>query len=145
MRYLTKDWYLMSQQYPMPEEVQEKVHDAWKAFREAQAREDIPRELAGRLSLHDGDVTGVVMGEDCVLAVDSPYSGNHRITFRNAVPGPEQPAEGRPWVWIYDELYRTPEGGYEAHILLQSDCGPGGVTAADLCDLVIVCSEIQIQ
>ena len=96
MRYLTKDWYLMSQQYPMPEEVQEKVHAAWKAFREAQAREDIPQELAGRLSLHDGDVTGVVMGEDCVLAVDSPYSGSHRITFRNAVSGPEQPAEPEP-------------------------------------------------
>ena len=145
MRYLTKDWYLMSQQYPMPEEIKRKVYAALKAFREAQAREEIPRELAARFRFHDFDVTEIVMGEDCVLEVDSPYSGGHKITFRSAVPGPERPAEGRPWSWIYDELYRTPEGGYEVHVLLQSDCGPEGVTAADLCDLVIVCSEIQIQ
>ena len=42
------------------------------------------------------------------------------------------------------QLYRTPEGGYEVHVLLQSDCGPEGVTAADLCDLVIACAEIEI-
>ena len=42
MRYLTKDWYLMSQQYPMPEEIKRKVYAALKAFREAQARRRSP-------------------------------------------------------------------------------------------------------
>ena len=46
MRYLTKEWFLACQTWPMTAEVQRRLDETSRAFRAAQAREALPPELA---------------------------------------------------------------------------------------------------
>ena len=42
MRYLTKEWYLAGQTWPVAADVQARLDETGRAFREARAREDLP-------------------------------------------------------------------------------------------------------
>ncbi len=143
MRYLTKEWFLACQTWPMTAEVQRRLDETSRAFRAAQAREALPPELARDFSFHDGVVREIHTGDDLVLAIDCPFSSCHTVTFRHARVKQPLPPSGA--VWLYEELYRHKSGtGYEAHILLETPAGSARrkIQPSDLFDLKIICSEI---
>ena len=143
MRYLTKEWYLAGQAWPVTAEVQERLDETGRAFRAARAREALPPELVHDLSFHDGVIRAVHSGEDLTFSIDCPFSRHHTVIFRHARVKQTLPPVGA--VWLYEELYRHKSGtGYEAHLLLEAPAGAGRrkLQLADLYDLKIVCSEI---
>ncbi len=143
MRYLTKEWYLAGQTWPVAADVQARLDETGRAFREARAREDLPPELMRDLSFHDGVIREIHVGEDLTFSIDSPFSGYHTVIFRHARVKQTLPPTGA--VWLYEELYRHKSGtGYEAHILLEAPTRSGrrSLQPADLFDLKIICSEI---
>ena len=59
MRYLTKEWYLAGQTWPVAADVQARLDETGRAFREARAREDLPPEL-----MRNGTVRSMRAQED---------------------------------------------------------------------------------
>ena len=53
MRYLTKDWYMLCQTHPMPDELKKKLDGIAASYREAQAREKLPEKLRQDFMFHD--------------------------------------------------------------------------------------------
>lgn len=143
MRYLTKEWYILHQTYPMPQKLKKKLEGISEACREAKGKEALSDELRRNFSFHDGTVLALTTGKDCVMQIDSPFSGYHTITFLDAIVKQEIPPVGA-W-WIYEELYRHKSGaGYEAHILFQKLSGRS-IQESDLFDMKIVCKDILFQ
>lgn len=84
MRYLTKEWYLAGQTWPVAADVQARLDETGRAFREARARADLPPELMRDFSFHDGVIQEIHVGEDLTFSIDSPFSGYHTVIFRHA-------------------------------------------------------------
>ena len=141
MRYLTKDWYLLCQTWPMPDGVKKQINDTVAAYNSAQALEDISPSLLKKFMFHDGVVLIASDGEDFVIEIDSPYSEYHKITFRGAIVEQDGTLDGA--TWIYEELYRRKSGpGYEAHILFDRPQSGGKMNASTLCELKITCEDL---
>ncbi len=89
------------------------------AFESAQSKEAIPMHLAEGFGAHDAIVIEAIPGTDIVLKLDLDNSfGEHEeIRFTNAriLSGKLSSIIGS--AWLYNELYRTDDGGYEAHML----------------------------
>ena len=146
MRYLTKDWYMLSQTYPMPDELREKLDGIGAAYREAQDREALPEKFRRNFMFHDGEVLEVTAGIDFVLRLKSPFSDYHKIIFQDAIVKRETPPIGA-W-WLYEELYRHKSGaGYEAHILFHKASGPRHkkTLVSDLFETKIICGDILFE
>lgn len=143
MRYLTKEWHLACQTWPVTADIQKQLDETGRAFRAAQAQENLPLELVRNFSFHDGAVRDIRVGEDLTLFLDCPFSSYHTVIFRHArVKQPLPPAGA---VWLYEELYRHKSGtGYEAHILLEAPAASASrkPQLAGLFDPKIICSEI---
>ncbi len=146
MRYLTKDWYMLSQTYPMPDELRKKLDGIGAAYREAQDRETLPEKLRQDFMFHDGEVLEITAGTDFVIRLKSPFSDYRKVTFQDAVVRQETPPVGA-W-WLYEELYRHKSGvGYEAHILFHKESGPRHkkTLASDLFEAKIICRDILFE
>ena len=146
MRYLTKDWFILSQSFPVTEDRRRELDRLTAAYRKAQADEALPAELRQSFSFHDGTVEAARHDGDIVLRVSSPYSRYRSVRFCGALLKQELPPPGA--VWLYEELYRHKSGrGYEAHILLYSglDTPHRVILPEELTDLKIVCSDIQFE
>ena len=143
MRYLTKEWYLACQAWPVTPEVQKQLDEISRACRAARAREDLPPALVQDFSFHDGVVRQIHAADDLTFTIDCPFSSYHMIIFRHARL--KQPLPPCGAVWLYEELYRHKSGtGYEAHILLGDPTGSARrkPLLTELFDLKIICSEI---
>lgn len=140
MRFFTKEWYGLQQEYGLTFErkkkaaLQKGLDAVSEAFQQAVERENLPKELWDKFYFHDGIIRNIQEGYDYILEVDSPFSAYHKLTFCGAVVKQDKIPPGA--VWLYEELYRHALG-YEAHILSQS--GP------DLRDTKIICGEILIE
>ena len=114
MRYLTKEWYLAGQTWPVAADVQARLDETGRAFREART-----------------------------FSIDSPFSGYHTVIFRHARVKQALPPAGAVWLYeeLYRHKSGT---GYEAHILLEAPTRSGRrrLQLADLFDLKLICSEI---
>ena len=126
MRYFTKEWYALCQEYGSTfhdkarKAVLQKQLDAIsEAYRRATERERLPQNMRESFTFHD---------------VNSPFSPYNRIIFRNAMVKQDIISIGS--VWLYEELYHHALG-YEAHILCGSKSG--------LLDTKIICTEIIIE
>lgn len=142
MRYLTKEWYLACQTWPMTANVQKQLDETSRAFRAARVRENLPPELVRDFSFHDGVIRDIHAEEDLTLSIDCPFSSYHTVIFRHARVKQPLPPTGA--VWLYEELYRHKSGtGYEAHILLNTPASARrNPQLADLFELKIICGEI---
>ena len=143
MRYLTKEWFLACQAWPIAQDAQKKLDDLMRSYHEAQLREALPDGLREKFSFHDGVVRQFTCGQDCTLRIDSPFSSYHTVIFRNAVCRQALPPVGA--VWLYEELYRHKSGtGLEAHILFSAPQKPAHkkMLPSDLIEWKILCSEI---
>lgn len=137
MRYLTKEWYMLCQTFPMPPELQKKLDGISAAYRQAWENEKLPDRLCRDFMFHDGEVLAVIAGTDFVIQIKSPFSDYHKITFLDAEVKQEPPPIGA-W-WLYEELYHRKSGaGYEAHILFSRK-------ADELFDTIIVCRDILFE
>ena len=146
MRYLTKEWFMLLQTYPMPDELKGKLDGITASYHQAQDREQLPEDLRQNFMFHDGEVLGIAAGTDVVLSIKSPFSDYHKILFREAAVKGEIPPVGA--VWLYQELYRHKSGsGYEAHILFFKSSKPAHkkVLAADLFEMKIVCKDLLLE
>ena len=146
MRYLTKDWYMLCQTHPMPDELKKKLDGIMASYREAQSRENLPEKLRQNFMFHDGEALEVTAGTDFVIRLKSPFSDYRKIIFQDAVVKQETPPVGA-W-WLYEELYRHKSGvGYEAHVLFHKLSGPAhkGTLASDLFDTKIICRDILFE
>lgn len=145
MRYLTKDWFILCQTYPMPDELKKKMEGAVASCREAQNRERLPDKLREDFMFHDGEVLGISAGTDLTIRIKSPYSNHHKITFLDAAVKQELPPVGA--TWLCEELYRHKSGvGYEAHILFQKvPKMERKISAAHLFDAKIICKDILFE
>ena len=146
MRHLTKEWYMLSQTYPRPDELKKKLDGIAASCREAQDREALPEKLRQNFMFHDGEVLEVRADTDFVIRLKSPYSDYHKIIFQDAVVKQEMPPVGA-W-WLYEELYRHKSGvGYEAHVLFYKATGlrHKKILASDLFDTKIICRDILFE
>ena len=146
MRYLTKDWYILGQAYPMPEERKRKWEAIIASYQEAQNKEALPDALRRNFMFHDGKVLEIAAGADFIIQIRSPFSDYHKITFREASVKQEIPPMGA--VWLYQELYRHKSGnGYEAHILFSKPSKPvhKKLLTSDLFDTKIICKDILLE
>lgn len=145
MRHLTKDWYLKCQIYPQTKALKEELDHAVSAYRAEQDRANLPTELRRKFLFHDGIISKIEIGTDCIIEVDSPYSECHRIVFCDAIVKQELPPVGASW--LYEELYRHKSGvGYEVHILSFQMQKPShkAVLETDLFDTKIICTDIVL-
>ena len=146
MRYLTKDWFMSTQTYPMPDELKKRSDEIMASYREAQDKELLPDTLRREFMFHDGEVLAIAAGADFVVQIKSPFSDHHKITFREASVKQEIPPVGA--MWLYQELYRHKSGdGYEAHILFYKHSKPEHkkVLTSDLFDTKIICKDILLE
>jgi len=140
MRFFTKEWYGLQQEYGRTFEKEKKsvlkkeLDNISEAFQRAIAREELPKELWNNFAFHDGIIRNIQEGPDYIIEVDSPFNANRKLTFYNAVVKQDNICVGA--VWLYEELYRHALG-YEAHILSQ--------VGLELRDTKIICSEIKIE
>lgn len=122
MRYLDKNWFIKSQEYPPDGN----VDDALKALRAAEDKDGIPEKLRHDLCFHDGKVISeeivqsgaepVFSGKDYILRLNCP-SEHDTVIFRDTIVKAERSPAGAEW--LYEEIYRHKSGkGYEIHILL---------------------------
>ena len=146
MRYLTKDWFMLVQTYPRPDELKNKLDGIAASCQEAQNKESLPDALRRNFMFHDGEVLEITAGADFIVYIKSPFSSYHKITFRKASVKQEMPPVGA--VWLYQELYRHKSGdGYEAHILFYKHSKPEHkkILASDLFDMKIICKDILFE
>ena len=146
MRYMTKEWYMLWQTYPMPDKLRTELGGVSALYREAQTRETLPEKLRQNFGFHDGEVLEVAAGTDFVIRLKSPYSDYQKITFQDAIVKQEMPPVGA-W-WLYEELYCHKSGvGYEAHILFHKASGPRHkkILLSDLFDTKIICGDILFE
>lgn len=146
MRYLTKDWFIRTQTYPMPEGLKKELDGIAASCQEAQNKELLPDALRRNFLFHDGKVLAITSGADCIVHIKSPFSGYHKITFLEASVKQEIPPVGA--VWLYQELYRHKSGnGYEAHILFSKPSKPvhKKFLTSDLFDMKIICKNILLE
>lgn len=140
MRYFTKEWYELCQVYGRTFDgkkeaaLKKQLDGVSAAFQAAIKKENLPEDLWEKFSFHDGDIRDIQEGSDYIVVVDSPFSGYHKVTFRDAAVKQDRIPVGA--VWLYEELYRHALG-YEAHILCQKGW--------DLYDTKIICSEILFE
>lgn len=141
MRYFTKEWYALCQEYGSTfhdkarKAVLQKQLDAIsEAYRRATERERLPQNMRESFTFHDGEILSIQFETDYILTVNSPFSPYNRIIFRNAMVKQDIISIGS--VWLYEELYHHALG-YEAHILCGSKSG--------LLDTKIICTEIIIE
>lgn len=146
MRYLTKDWFMRMQTYPMPEELKKKLNGIAAFYQEAQNKELLSDVLRRDFMFHDGEVLEITAGADFIVHIKSPFSSYHKITFREASIKQEIPPVGA--VWLYQELYRHKSGnGYEAHILFYKRSKPEHkkILTSDLFNMKIICKDILLE
>ena len=144
MRYLTKEWYILSQTYPLPEALERQLQEAETARQKAQAQ--LPEELLRSFMFHDGIIQRIDAGKDYTISIVSPWSAFHKITFCDAIVKQEEPPVGA--VWLYQELYPHKSGiGYEAHMLFHkhSPAEGKGISPSCLFDLKVICRDITFE
>lgn len=148
MKYLTKDWYLRCQTWPMPQELLDEINDTLKTYRAVQEAEPLPEGLLESFRFHDFEVLSGSQSEpgaDLLLRLGEPGYESRLLTFRNAfVKGTLPPPDS---TLIYWELYRHKSGcGLEVHLLFHHwKKGAKKVTAEQLFDPVIRCEELLIE
>lgn len=143
MRYLTKEWFLACQVYPISQDARKKLDDIMRSFHAAQLREALPDGMREKFSFHDGIVRKIICDRDCTIQLDSPFSSHHTVIFQNAICKQALPPVGA--VWLYEELYRHKSGtGFESHILFSAPQKPAHkkMLPSDLIEWKILCSEI---
>lgn len=139
MRYFTKEWYELCQEYsraygPKKTEWKKRLDAVSEAFRKDLAQQNLPEVLWKQFHFHDGEILDVQEGKNLVIRVNSPFTTYKKITFCNAAVKQDSIPVGA--VWLYEELYRHALG-YEAHILCESRLG--------LRNTKIICSEILFE
>ncbi len=142
MRYFTKEWYDLMQEYGRTfglekAALRNRLDAAAAAFQRDLARQELPKGLFEKFNFHDGDILDVQIGEkygDYVIKVSSPFAVYNKVTFQRAVVKQDSIPVGA--VWLYEELYRHALG-YEAHVLCDSSLG--------LRDTKIICADILFE
>lgn len=148
MKYLTKEWYLRCQTWPMPQELWAEIEDTIKAYREMQEAEPLPEGLLDSFRFHDFAVMSSSHpepGANLLLRLGEPGYASRLLTFRSAfVKGTLPPKDS---TLIYWELYRHKSGrGLEVHLLFHHwKKGAKKVTAEQLYDPVIRCEALLIS
>ena len=122
----------------LSKENQSKVDSILSEYSRAQEAEQIPQKIRERFNFHDCEITEIRAGKDVVISLDTEggFTDFNRITF-TASEMIKQDEHIVGSTWIYDELYRTENGGYEAHVLFWA--------AEGMPELIIRCNDIVIE
>lgn len=139
MRYFTKEWYELCQEYartsgPEKKKLRKRLDAVSEAFQRDLTQQNLPEGLFDKFCFHDGKILDIQAGEDYVIRVNSPFTTYSKVTFRSAAVKQDRIPIGA--VWLYEELYRHALG-YEAHVLCWSEEGLRGTK--------IICSEILFE